>query len=816
MRPLLRSSVRANARRWGPLAVVVALSVAFFTVSFGIGDLIVNSSVVKSSEETRGADTVVSGHMTNEAAAAVEKKAAAAGGQALVLRSGTVSVQSPAADRSVGVSEVRPEQFGAQAVTAGRLPASSGEIALDEGTLSALDLHIGESVPVQRLSASAESAEGGRPSPVRIVGSTATESALGSGLVARGSIPASDPISPAALVLVKGASVPDSALPEGLESQSRADYLDAQRASQKGRSSTLPFLLFAVIALLVAVMVISTSMSVLTARRTRELALMRLVGATQGAAVRSLAVESALLGAVAGGAGVLLGIGAVHLVPSLLPALKDVPFEPQLSTVLIPWAIGIGACLLGAFPAARIVRRVRPLQAVTADESALSSGTGRRRLPVVSAAVFAVSAAGMAVFGLRHSLPLALLLGVVSSVSLLVAFRASAAPLAAALPRAFRRSSSARLAARNILGSPSRSASTAAALLIGVTLVTTLFTGVSTARSTVSAGIAHDEPFDLAVSAPSARQDALARVRAVEGVEGADYLMPVWEKPAGQGSGQGSSEAGGSVLYALPAGDVGQVVRGDIAGLEDNRVYGVSTGSGTGRDLPTTIGSGPGAVRLGEPVTVSSTRFLVVNHRTGERIAAAAGRPSGSKPVLAVRLKDSVGTAQIDAVRAKIAGVLGVPRAAVDGGAPIRLTMEGGIQILVSVALGLLGISILIALIGVGNTLGMSQRERTRESSLLRALGMNRRGVAQIVTWESLGLTAAALAVGLPMGVLCGWAGAEAAIPAARSAGPSAPVLDWAALGATAGLAVAVALLASLVPAARAGRITPTQGLAAV
>lgn len=819
MRPLLRASVRANARRWGSLAVVVALSVAFFTVSFGIGDLLVGSGVAKSAEETRGAETVVSGHMTEGSAAAVQKAAEARGGRALVLRSGTVSVQAEKADRSVGVSEVRPEEFGPQAVTAGRLPATAREIALDEGTLEALGLRVGDSVPAQRLSAAAESGPGAPASPLRIVGSVAVESPLGNGLVARGSIPSSEPLMPNALVLVRGAEIPDSALPDELRSQSREDYLDVQRASQKGRSSTLPFLLFAVIALLVAVMVISTTMSVLTARRAHELALLRLIGASRGSVVRALAAESALLGGAAGAVGVVLGLGAVRLVPALVPALRDVPFEPAAVTVIIPWAIGIGACLLGAVPAARIVRRVRPLQAVTADESALAPSAGRRRFPVLSTAVFAVSAVGMLAFGLRHSLPLALLLGVVSSVAMLAAFRALAAPLAAAVPRLFTRSASARLAARNILGAPSRTASTAAALLIGVTLVTMLFTGVSTARSTVSQGLAHDEPFDLAVTAPAARPDVLARVRAIEGVQGAGCLMPVWEKPASSGAGAagqpGQEDPAGAVLYALPAGDPGQVARGDIAGLEDNRVYGVSTVSGTGRDLPTTIGSGSSAVRLGEPVTVSNTRFLTVNHRTGERIAAAAGRPASARPVLAVRLSDSAGTAEIDGVRAQIASAVGAPRAAVSGGAPIRLTMEDGIRVLVNVALGLLGMSILIALIGVSDTLGMSQRERTRETSLLRALGMQRRGVARIVTWESLGLTAAALGVGLPMGVLCGWAGAQAAIPV-HAAGSAAPVLDWAALGATAGLALVVALLASLVPAARAGRITPTQGLASV
>ncbi|MCB4207285.1 FtsX-like permease family protein [Arthrobacter sp. UM1] len=823
MRPLLRASVRANARRWGPLAVVIALSVAFFTVSFGVGDLIVSSGVVKSAEETRGADTVVSGHMTDEAAAALEKKAAAAGGQALVLRSEQLTLQTEKADRTVTAAEARPEAFGRQSVSSGRLPEGPREIALDEDSLSALGLRVGDSVQAHVADPSADGREGPEPAPrsLRVVGSTASEGVFGTGVVAEGSVPASQPLWPSTLVLVRGAGLGEADVPAGLTAESRSDYLDAQRASQKGRSSTLPFLLFAVIALLVAVMVIATSMSVLTARRTRELALLRLVGATQGASVRALLAEAVLLGAVSGSVGVLLGLGAVRLVPLAVPPLAGVPFEPTAVTVLAPWAIGIGAAVLGALPAARLVRRVRPLQAVTADESSVTAPLGRTRFPAVSTAVFALSTAAMVFFSLRHSLVFGLLLGVLSAVALLVAFRGVAARLAALVPAAVRRSPSARMARGNIVANPSRSASTAAALLIGVTLVTMLFTGVSTARSTTMAGLAHDEPFDLAVSVRSARPDALARVRAIDGVQSAGWLLPVWERPTGQGNATAGDGAGrpadpqGSVLYALPAGDPGQVARGDIAGLEDNRVYGVSSVSGTGRDLPTTIGSGPSAVRLGEPVTVSNTRLLVVNHRTGERISAAAGRPAAAQPVLAIRLKDSVQDDEVDAIRAKTATALGVPRVAVDGGFALRTTMEKGISVLVTVALALLGMSILIALIGVSNTLGMSQRERTRESSLLRALGMRRSGVARIVTWESLGLTAAALAVALPLGVVYGWAGAEAAIPAARSAGPSAPVLDWGALGATVGLAFAVALLASLVPAARAGRVTPTQGLAA-
>lgn len=127
----------------------------------------------------------------------------------------------------------------------------------------------------------------------------------------------------------------------------------------------------------------------------------------------------------------------------------------------------------------------------------------------------------------------------------------------------------------------------------------------------------------------------------------------------------------------------------------------------------------------------------------------------------------------------------------------------------------LLGFSVLIAIIGVVNNLSLSVMQRTRELGLLCAIGLSRSAVRATIRAEAAQLTVAATTLGIVLGIGYGWAGALSLLSAIEGAGVFAPAIPWSVLLATAFVTPLIVFLASLVPARRATRISPTTALAA-
>jgi putative ABC transport system permease protein len=524
---------------------------------------------------------------------------------------------------------------------------------------------------------------------------------------------------------------------------------------------TAALLVFAAIALLVAAFSIFNTFSILVAQRTRETALVRALGASRRQVLGSALVESVVVGLAGSVVGVVVGLGVAAGLLALMDAagfgLPTDGLEVSARTVLAAVGVGLVVTVVGGIGPAWRASRVAPLAALR--EAAIDgSGSSRWR-----AGVGALCAAGggalMLVASGRGELGPAGLGAVllVGGVILLGPFLARPVGSVLGAPLALR-GTSGQLARRNAVRNPRRTAATSTALLLGVGVVT-LFTvfGASVSRS-FERTVERSFGGDLVLSAPGAFSGAgldpavVARVADLPEVSG------------GAGLGNGAATVDGrdtSVGFADPAAlasvldlDVGT---GDLAALGDDRIA-VSQDEADERGWS-----------IGSPVEIGfvdgSTRTMTVGATYDDDTLAGTvlvpeaewlrHDPQASLFLVVVELSDGTSLAQgRAAVEAATTGAGAVEVMDRDEFVDAQL---GRIDVLLTVIYGLLAVAILIALMGIANTLSLSVHERTRELGLLRAVGQSRAGLRAMVRWESVIVTTFGSLAGLGLGLFLGW-----------------------------------------------------------
>ncbi|GIH16775.1 ABC transporter permease [Rugosimonospora africana] len=609
------------------------------------------------------------------------------------------------------------------------------------------------------------------------------------------------------LVAAIGAALPDGVEAVGGRQATRDQIATVDDGFLKFFKAFLD--IFAGIALLVAALSIHNTFSVVAAGRARELALLRVLGARRSQALRGLVLEAAVLGLVGSVAGVAAGYGMAAGLKGAFAGLGlPLPLHGVVFTVadaLIAVGVGVVVTVVATLSTAVRASRTPPLAALTAV--AVDTSAASRARPVAGLAVTAAGAAGTAFGAAGSSDVVTGVAAVATLVGLIILGPATCAWAARAAGRFLGGANrvNARIAQRNVLRSPARVASAGAALMVGVALVA-MFAVIGASISASTTGtLGAMFTGDLVVSGGGSAYgnsgfspQVATRVAAVPGVGTA----------AGVGTGQ-----------ARIAGTAQTVTVADPVALA--RAF--------------TIAAGAGRLAVSRTVaeehgwhTGSRVDVTFVDGRTETLPIGALYRPtaplsdyivpadvwSAHNPrqlVSAVYVVTTPG-ADTGAVRAAVTSIAGeYGGLAVAGRAKFVDDTVAGASTLLNVVYVMLALAVVIAILGIANTLALAVAERYREIGLLRAVGAGRAQVRRIIQWEALLTAALGTVSGTVLGVFFGWALSSTT---SNSGGGEVFAVPWVRIA----LIVLIGALAGLVagsrPARRAARLDPLVAIA--
>ncbi|WP_068154173.1 ABC transporter permease [Rhodococcus phenolicus] len=816
MRQLILAQARAHRGRYIASALAVIVSVAFAVGTLVLGDT-VNASITKAAaaqyegvaaavvlEQSRGPEPEVGPDRVQAAALAVPGvRSAALDVTGYIRIVGAEGTPEPARATSLAPDE----SLRWQRLADGRWPGGPGEVVVGSGSRYA---------PGETLTVVAGDAA---PEAVTVVGTVdldGSPQAMDSGLVFGDTAQVRSWAGADADVELRVAGDGDlvaalsAALP-GARVVSGADRATEVAGAYVGDISLLRnvLLCFVAIAVVVAGLVIANTFAVLLAARTRELALMRCVGVSAKQVRRSVGGEALVVGLVSATLGVLAGCGLAALVVALARA-ADVPI-PLTSitvgpmTVVAGVVLGTAVTVVAASGPARRATRIPALAALHPIETQ-PEPAGDSWIRRACAALALVSGAGLLAVGVATgNVVIACPGGLLVFVGVVLASRRIVPAAVGAAGRATARLGGpvAALAAGNAVRNPRRTAATATALLIGVTLTSTIVVGTGTLKAGAPGIVDENFPVDAIVEGPPAGvpSGAGAQFAVVDGVRAATDVATATVTVAGTEFAVTGVDA--SAAAATVRADVRMPAPGTIV-LEQSLVDSLGASDGG-----TVTVSGPGGTR---ELTVAATSAGDPDLIDLADLRAVTG-PAPADAVW-LRFDDGMTDDALVAVTDEVTRVAAtaVPGGEVTGVVAMRRMIEKVLDTMLLVVGGLLSVAVVIALIGVGNTMALSVLERRRETAMLRAVGLSRSGVRSLLVREALLVAAVASALGVTLGLLLGAAGTASVLGPDNLVFGGVPWLQLAGIVVAGGLA---GVIASLVPAHRASRVSPVAALGA-
>ncbi|MCK7621848.1 ABC transporter permease [Streptomyces sp. RS10V-4] len=701
----------------------------------------------------------------------------------------------------------------------GRAPHGPGEVVLDAKTAERAGYRVGESV---RLSV-----DGPVRTP-RLVGIFTTDSGevAAGGTLALFDTPTAQQLfgmpgefseidvkaAPGTSQTALAAAV-GKVLPKELRTTTGRSLADSQAVMAESRTTSLQttLLTFAGIALFVAIFLIANTFTMLVAQRTKELALLRAVGATRRQVTRSVLIEAFLVGLAAAVAGLVGGIGIGAAMRPLTSSfgnggqtLPEGPLAITPAAVITSLVVGIGITMLAAWLPGRRAAKIPPVAAMSSVHAVATP----RSLVVRNAFGALITAAGgIGVLGASGStlddgqMPMALSGAVLMTGVLVLTPLLSRPFIAAAAPllRAF--GVCGKLARENALRNPRRTAATASALTIGLTLITALtVVGVSSERSIdqkATAALSADYVVRMATYDPLSGT-VEKRLGKVDGVSAVSPLRAAPARIAGRDTFVSGIDASTIRSLLRP-----QFTTGSLAGFGGRGIIvakdtAQERGWHTGTTVPVTYPDGT----QGE-LTVSGIfqrndllRGIVLDTRTLDPHVQTATAEQ-------VLVKTEGGPS--DTVKRNIAKALGdSPAVLVQSKQDVSDSIARSMTMMLNILYGLLAMAVLVAVLGVINTLAMSVAERAPEIGMLRAIGLDRDGAKRMVRLESLAISLFGGVLGIGLGVFLGWAGTR--LLASDMPGFEL-VVPWGRLALFLTLSAMVGMLAALWPARRAARL---------
>ena len=597
-------------------------------------------------------------------------------------------------------------------------------------------------------------------------------------------------------------------VPPGVEVVTSKQVADesAKAVSQALGFLSTALLVFGGIALFVGGFIILNTFSILVAQRTRELALLRALGASRRQVMASVIAEAFAVGVFASvvgiGLGVLVAVGLQSLLKSFgidLPA-SGVVLKPR--TFIASVIVGVGVTVLSSISPARRASRIAPMAALRGG--AEEHGGSLRRRSVAGAVVTAVGG-GVLLFGLfGGAISLVGVGAALVFVGVALLSPLAAIPMARVIGAPFPRIAgmSGKLGRQNAMRNPRRTAATSAALMVGLGLVACVSVLAASIKASAADIVDDYLAADFIISTsnfvPNISTELAPRLARQPELGAVSGLQTGQWRSSGQGRSlyAGDPATLGQVLKVdITAGDIGGLARGEILVDEDELE---NKGLEIGGMLPMTFAQ-TGDTQLRIAGTFAKNQLLG-NYLVSTATFDAHFPDRLDFVVLATARPDVAPAAARDAVERVTEEF---PNVEVRDQAEFKQQQEDQVNQILGLITALLLLSIIIALFGIVNTLALSIFERTRELGLLRAVGMSRRQVRSMIRGESVIIAVMGAVLGLAVGVLFGFA----VVNALGDEGIGAVVIPFGQLLTYVILAGIAGVIAAVFPARRAARL---------
>ena len=896
-----RANLRASKKKYILTGIGIAISSFFIsavlmltsslqaTLDATIGDIYANSQnvVISAGMESQGANSTAKLPMSNDTIKKLQESPEVSSSWILYSFSGTYGADKEKVTYASTPSSKDLSPFNIE----GNLPSKDTELLVAKSFAEKHNLKIGDKVTMPNIVTSATDKDNAKDTEYTLTATFSTgisDSQMSDNVFIGGTSLAdiarqladeeggivsdpSKPMAPQAFIKLKNDTQESrdalqkelntgdkNTTPKVFSNTQMMDHLKKQLSSLFDALGTI-LVAFAILALLVSSFVISNTFAVLVGQRTRELALLRTLGARGGSLVRMLLMESLVIGLFFS----IIGSAAVYAVGGILNAMFStfiVSFSP------VAFIVGVLMCtvvtVLASLVPARTALRISPISAMSANTEqavkkpsiiggiigvvlAIAGG-------ILNAAALKDNNGGTAITTIMWvCLLYALAVFLLTPWILLPLVRIIGSVL---------RGQTGKLALANSLRSPKRTVSTGRAVLVGTLVIGIVLTGHSVLSTSIAKEL--DRLYPVTAYAPfgeSSVTNSSASVTKAKNV--ADKIKGLKNVEA-----VSVGSAAGVIEYTAKPDNAGSTnLKDNVMSLSNDDLHKVSTGESNinlkddevlvpqdiwdlGKfDNNTRLKlTGPLGTVEAKPIKAETKEpFFVVNPATGAKVQDASNpqpatneqampedpaaqealmKAAKENPALA-RSFAARGTATMVLMRAKtpltssdnsqLQSELAKANDGTEfqGGLSIRKSNDQTLSIMLNASLILLALAVVIAVIGVANTMTLSVNERRRENAMLRSLGLSRKQLRRMVSTEAVMITLGALAMGIVSGVLIGLVLSRVLVRAIRESMEMVPTLPITGMVLVLVVGLLAAFAASAIPAFRSARQSPVEGL---
>ena len=714
-----------------------------------------------------------------------------------------------------GTNWIAVDDLNPYELASGRAPSSDGEIVIDKASAEKAGYQPGDVATVltkrapRQFTIAGIATFGTADSPAGATAVLFTDAAATELLAAPGQADAIAVTADAGWSQAEVVAAVEAAVVGDVEVITGAALIAEDQASMADLLAGMAtiFVVFALVAVVVAAFIINNTFAITVAQRTREMAMLRAIGASGRQVKRSVLIEAAVVGVFASAAGLAAGVAVAAGLRQLMSVLGfDLPDGPTViepKAIILSFAVGVIVTVLSAWPPARRSTKIAPIAALRDVSVDRSAGSARRALTGS-----ALIAAGVtALFGGLRGEPGLVGVGALATlVGVAVLGPVLARPVAKVLGGPLRlRGLSGELATHNATRNPKRTARTAASLMIGVALVGFMTVFAASAKTSMAGSLETEFTGTHIVQAGGSdtmsglSPDLADELRATPGID------VVTQSRMSRAVIGGSATA---AFYAFDATTVDDVfVLGSVEGdLDALGADGIAVSAANATDRGWAIGSTV-------PVTFPNGATTLVVEAIYSGGTDWVGSTFVDLDALRVLGGDELDhRVYVAGDETAIAGVAaGYASADVLDKDAFLEVVSTEIDTMLAMFYALLMLAVIIALLGIANTLALSVFERTRELGLLRAVGMGRTQVRSTVRWEAIIIALFGTTLGLAVGTFFGWA----VVRALADEGIDTLTVPVGSLAVVTVIAALAGAIAAVLPARRAARLDVLEALAA-